>query len=91
MLELPEPLSARLETEKIKIYPNPSQGVFELSIPLFWQGAHLKLFDLSGNEILSRENIKDNYVLDLSQEKHAVYLLLLSKNMHHVSYKLIKY
>jgi len=58
--------------ENISIYPNPTSGTFYISIPENLQPTSLKIFDLNGKCVLSRNNIVKEQEINLPQ---GVYLV----------------
>ncbi len=74
----------------LQIYPNPSTGIFNLS----WQTHKqltLKVFDLSGKLVLTREASGNSAILDLDRVSQGVYILEIhGKEGSKSSHKLIK-
>ncbi len=66
----------------IKIYPNPSKGVFNLSIALEKaQDLNIKVFDLIGNLVIERNYSNTtgaNYTVDLSSKDSGSYMIRIS-------------
>ncbi|UCH14841.1 MAG: T9SS type A sorting domain-containing protein [Bacteroidales bacterium] len=65
---------------EIRLYPNPSNGVFNISIDNNYFGElQFKIFDINGREVLNHKRIKaaENYKisLDLSNLKNGTYIL----------------
>ncbi|NMH27656.1 T9SS type A sorting domain-containing protein [Flavobacterium silvaticum] len=73
--------------EPIRIYPNPSTGIFKLEIP---SGiVAYTVSDLNGRRILSG-NVNASENIDLSGTEDGIYLLQLSSENTSISKKLIK-
>ena len=76
-----------LEKESILVYPNPSDGIFNIKIP---QSGYLTISDISGREIYS-DNITDYlYTLDFSNKPAGIYILLLQSENQTYQSKIIK-
>ncbi|WP_191907005.1 CARDB domain-containing protein [Adhaeribacter soli] len=66
-------ISKGLLAGQVNVYPNPSAGIFQVSLP---EGKvyQLEVTDLTGRRILSKET-RDNTSLDLSKAAKGIYLL----------------
>ncbi len=80
-----------LQTQWITISPNPSKGIFSINLDENKNRVHVKLFDLLGKTILSKEfqNIA-NIQLDLNDYSNGIYLLELDMDNSVLNYKLMK-
>ncbi|KAA9333612.1 T9SS type A sorting domain-containing protein [Adhaeribacter soli] len=69
----PSGVSKGLLAGQVNVYPNPSAGIFQVSLP---EGKvyQLEVTDLTGRRILSKET-RDNTSLDLSKAAKGIYLL----------------
>ena len=63
-------------TEEIEaiVYPNPSDGVFELRLNKVYKNAELKVVDVSGNVLFRKELNSTQNTLDLSSFSPGVYI-----------------
>ena len=82
-------LSSELfEQEKINIYPNPSNGIFNIENDNITK---IEIFDLAGKLILKQENEFGVSSVDLNQYLKGIYLdKIISKNNQVNTIKLIK-
>jgi hypothetical protein len=72
-----QPVTETLGEMRISIYPNPTKGQLTVeinNIPADAMG-EITLHDLSGKIIISRNDIKETTLLDLSVQPTGVYLL----------------
>ncbi|WP_428659595.1 hypothetical protein [Runella sp.] len=55
-----QPLGVEIGVDEVKVYPNPTGGHFQLTLPQQWQKAEVELIDLMGRQLpLRRDN--DHY------------------------------
>ncbi|GAA4837488.1 hypothetical protein GCM10023331_23350 [Algivirga pacifica] len=83
---------ARLVTsleERVKVYPNPSNGMFNLTLPTTFENAKMVVFDASGKVIWERQAESANVQVDLSRQSKGMYLLRLISDDRSVVHKLI--
>ncbi|MFN6328186.1 MAG: T9SS type A sorting domain-containing protein [Chitinophagales bacterium] len=82
------------EPDIFKIYPNPTDGVFSLEGSLLTPSdAVLKIFDLSGREILSQTIPKSSKIkqeLDISRYTSGNYLFVIQYGDRKRSWNIIK-
>ncbi|WP_422091689.1 cellulase family glycosylhydrolase [Tenacibaculum ovolyticum] len=77
-------------TQKVSIFPNPSQNSVKISIDIN-EYHNFKIFDLKGNLVLNKELKKSVSEIPLNNYKDGVYILkLYGKNMSVLSKKIIK-
>ncbi|MBI3501838.1 MAG: T9SS type A sorting domain-containing protein [Bacteroidetes bacterium] len=75
---------------KIKIYPNPSDGGYNIRLNNF-SVYSINVYNELGKLIFSlAENIGDNLFLDLRGEKNGIYFLLINDGQRVITKKLIK-
>ncbi len=69
----------RIKEEDIKIYPNPSNGIFYLEVEqLISRGCEVIVSDLTGRKVYHKKYIgTETKVIDLANQKNGVYLLQL--------------
>ena len=73
--------------EMLNVYPNPSNGVFNISLPVV-DNAIFKVFDTTGRQI-SSGTLNKNMTLDLSAQKSGIYFLEVNVNGSRTVNKLI--
>lgn len=62
------------------VYPNPSDGVFELRLNKVYKNAALNVVDLSGNVLFHKELNSTQHTIDLSSFSPGVYIARVSIN-----------
>ena len=77
----------------INVYPNPSNGMFNIEMP---KSAEVKMYnitDIAGREIYVNilQNDKNIYNLDLTSQAAGIYILRFSYNEQLYQIRLIKY
>jgi hypothetical protein len=73
--------------ESIKIYPNPTNGMFFIVSEIAW---NYTVYDYNGKEILSGYKEKGSEHLDLSNFASGVYLLKLVNENEQITTKIIR-
>jgi len=76
---------------KIALFPNPSNGVFNISADVLSGTSEVNLFDLNGRNVYqsTTENLK-NESLDFTHLQNGIYLLTIKNNNEIYTKKLIK-
>jgi hypothetical protein len=81
-----------VSNQKIKIYPNPTEGLLAVEIIDFTEQikAEIQITDMSGRTI-NRKKIETGYTsFDLSNQSPGLYLLRIQINGESVTWKIIK-
>jgi subtilisin-like proprotein convertase family protein len=73
----------------IKVYPNPTKGILNISLPEIQDKTTLKLNDIQGREILSKETTANSEVLDIENLQDGVYLLSIENGKNKTIKKII--
>ena len=73
----------------IKVYPNPSNGFFELEVSNRNQAGMFNISDVSGKIVYSSEIISDKTAIDLSKIAKGVYFINVTFDNQTVNQKLI--
>ncbi|MAN25863.1 MULTISPECIES: alpha-amylase family glycosyl hydrolase [Mesonia] len=73
------------KTSTISLYPNPTSE----NIYLSEQVDSIKIYDLTGKQILVKENIRPNQAINVSSFTKGIYLLQLEQNGDRIQKKLI--
>uniref|UniRef100_UPI00404B1752 S8 family serine peptidase n=2 Tax=Flavobacterium sp. TaxID=239 RepID=UPI00404B1752 len=76
------------ESENLKVYPNPSTGIVNISAGLFWLDAEVTVYDLTGRLILQKTVADDQISIDLSNHNDGLYLVLIEKEGHKSTHKI---
>jgi len=71
----------------IKVFPNPTQGTLHIHLPHALEVENLKLFDITGKEVLSS---KDGEAVDLDPLSRGLYFLMVHTNNGVYQKKVIK-
>lgn len=74
----------------VTVYPNPSNGLFQVELPLGETKLSVQIFDILGKQIKSFHSIKTKESIDLSDAPDGVYLLHVSDGKNSTSEKLLK-
>jgi YD repeat-containing protein len=77
---------------KIKIYPNPTEGMLAVEIADFTKESKVEylITDMSGKTI-SRKKADSSYTtLDLTRQRSGIYILRISINGENTNWKIIK-
>lgn len=87
------PLSVdEFTTSAIAVYPNPSQGIFNIQWDINVSKMDIAVYDVSGKQIINATNVRTsdrNYKLDLSNVKTGVYFMKVRSDKGEVNKKLI--
>jgi hypothetical protein len=75
--------------EQVRIFPNPSNGVFVIEMP---NGAqkHIEVMDLMGRIVLNTTSVEDRSTINISDLQNAVYYIRLSSNNDSKIFKMVK-
>jgi Secretion system C-terminal sorting domain len=68
------------EAETFTVYPNPSFGKFNVSYPLFKNGAVIEIYDLLGEKIHWQKIHSPQTEMDLSNHPDGIYLCVIRNN-----------
>jgi hypothetical protein len=76
----------------IRIYPNPTSGILKVEILNLPNGAKtdLKIYNLSGLELINRQDLPSVFELDISRLKDGIYILRIAINETGANWKIIK-
>lgn len=61
----------------IKVYPNPSSGLFNITLPA---NSNLKIYNVNGQLVKETENPSVSNVIDLQSSPKGIYLIKISNN-----------
>jgi PKD repeat protein len=70
----------QIDFERIEIYPNPSNGIFNVITPKHLIGSKFELFDSNGKVILNSRIKKDVELVSIKNPKLGVYYLRFSNS-----------
>lgn len=74
--------------EKLKIYPNPTQNLLNISNDLLID--RVEVYILTGQKLMNISNNSNNFQIDISSLKAGVYLLKLANENNFKSIPIIK-
>jgi hypothetical protein len=86
-----ENLSEDGEIETL-VYPNPNKGLLKIDISNMPAESkkEMRLYDLSGNELIIKKDFDSYSELDINKLKNGVYVLRIKINDKHYDFKVIK-
>ena len=73
-----------------QIYPNPTNGLFEVQIDTQWIGAQYMLSDLKGQILMQNSFADSENQLDIQHFASGVYLLTIQNQQHEFRMRIIK-
>jgi len=69
-------ISSLIAASSIKIYPNPSEGSFNIDLTSVAGNKRLlQVLDINGKTVLERKDCNDTEVLDLSKVENGIYII----------------
>ena len=69
----------------LKIYPNPNNGIVNISFEKLTNNGHLKVFNIHGQTIIENNNVNEKTLtVDISNQKNGIYFIEVSDN-HNLS------
>lgn len=71
------------------VYPNPTKGIVNVAIPSLTDRATIKLFDLQGRQILSKETNQVNTTFGIENLQDGIYLVNIENNQGSITKKII--
>ncbi len=75
---------------EIKIYPNPSVGLFHIDLSIFEnQPVQVNIFDIDGRLIQSAKSFDSKLSIDLSNEKNGIYSAVIKTEKEVITKKLM--
>ncbi len=74
--------------DKIKVYPNPSDGIINIQFSGF-SNADLHLYDMSGREVLSKKITSNTNKINLSNFNKGVYVIAVSADNQIIRKKIV--
>jgi hypothetical protein len=92
LIEYPSSVKDLVTGEQPLVFPNPAAGIFNIKLPVMPDaGFTTEVFDVLGNSVLSKANLKENTMaLDLRTVKAGIYYLKLNLNGKETVIRLIK-
>jgi len=78
--------------ESVKVYPNPTVGLFTVEVPSAFTTAHISVTDVTGKEVASREMFSstgNTADFNLSNEAAGVYIVNIISGDKHYQVKLV--
>lgn len=81
-----------VKAQGMKIYPNPSSGKFVLDLGTKVSSLNLKVYDMSGKQLLEQSHTETKVYLDLTRYPKGVYLLTVidDKGQKHTARLIVK-
>lgn len=82
------------ETRELKttVYPNPNKGIIKISVSNMPENhvTELRLFNLSGSELMVKRDFESYSETDISQYKDGIYILRIKINDKVFDWKIVK-
>jgi myo-inositol-hexaphosphate 3-phosphohydrolase len=74
------------------VYPNPNKGLIRIEVPNMPSNSNceLRIYDLSGNELMIKKDFKSYNEIDISQYRDGTYILRMKINELVFNWKVIK-
>jgi len=69
-----------MKLDEFSLYPNPSEGKFQVNVSEKFIGKLVEIFDVSGSLVKSQKINQHNFKIDLEQMKKGVYFLKIEGN-----------
>jgi hypothetical protein len=74
---------------KSTVYPNPTKGVVNIAIPSLSETATIKLFDIQGRQIFSKETNQVDTSFGIENLQDGIYLVNIGNNEGSITKKII--
>jgi hypothetical protein len=74
---------------KSTVYPNPTKGVVNITIPSLSETATIKLFDIQGRQIFSKETNQVDTSFGIENLQDGIYLVNIGNNEGSITKKII--
>ena len=71
------------------VYPNPTKGIVNVAIPSLTETATIKLYDLQGRQILSKETNQVNTSFGIENLQDGIYLVNIENEEGSITKKII--
>ena len=71
------------------VYPNPTKGIVNIAIPSLNETATIKLYDIQGRQILSKETNQVNTSFGIENLQDGIYLINIENEEASVTKKII--
>ena len=83
------PVEGEISTQ---VYPNPNKGLIKIEISNMESNSknEMRLYDLSGAQLLTKQNFNSRTEVDISRFKDGIYILRLKINGRVSDWKIIK-
>ncbi len=67
-------------SSEIRVYPNPTSGSFTINTKQFSGETTIRVIDVLGKEILTKQTNLSEVQIDLSEQAEGLYYVILSNN-----------
>lgn len=74
---------------KSSVYPNPSKGIVNVTIPSLSETATIRLFDIQGRQILSKETSQVDTSFEIQDLQDGIYLVNIGNNQGSITKKIV--
>jgi hypothetical protein len=82
-------IPSKVQENSFKIFPNPSQGQFHLSLPEDLKNGTVYIYNILGQKIYSAVNINQETEIDLKNSSKGIYVIEVTSGNNRIQRKLV--
>lgn len=82
--------NSTIDFDEVKVYPNPTNGIFNLSIPIFYSDTKINIINALGKVIMQQKIEAYNTSINLTRFSNGIYFIKLTNNKKEQNFKVIK-
>ena len=79
-----------MDRQEVILYPNPTDGQFQLKINDLWRNSQLTVLDITGKIVYQAAVTQDEVILELPHLSSGLYVLTLQKGFKQRSFTIVK-
>lgn len=79
-----------LQSTDIHLYPNPSSDILNISLPLSLPNVNIKIFDITGKQILTKSFENQRIKIDISNFRKGIYSLRINYGNQYLNKRFVK-
>ncbi|HPM02251.1 MAG TPA: T9SS type A sorting domain-containing protein [Candidatus Cloacimonadota bacterium] len=84
------PLACEIGLQELLIFPNPTNGIVRIEIPLLDSEAYIRVYDSNGKAIIQKTTYEPSSGINLSGEPSGIYILSIRIGSNKKEWKIIK-